>query len=425
MLATLPEKQVAKILDAYTDDEAQALIYDWSFWARPKQLPPPGDWLGWLLLAGRGFGKTRAGGEWIVDRVRQGYKRIALVGQTKADVRDTMIEVEESSILQISPPWLMPIYEPSKRRLSWPQTGAVANIFSGDEPDQLRGPQFDTAWIDEPAKFRYPEETIHNLEFGLRLSVNPQFVATTTPRPIPIIKSWLADPRVVVTRGSTFENEANLAPTFIERMKTNYEGTRIGRQEIYAEILDDDPNALWTRDTLDKARVTQHPDLYKIVVAIDPPATTGTCGIVAAGVARIDGVQHGYTLGDDSTPEGASPNEWAMAAVAAYHRHNADELIYESNQGGDMVLHTLRNVQGGSNIPIRAVRATRGKHTRAQPVAALAEQQRYHHVGYFAELEDQLCGWVPGDTSPDRLDAMVWAAYGLGLIQSETLRILW
>ena len=414
-MRSLPEPERVKAINSLTDHEATALLYDWSFWARPKQLPPPGDWFGWLILAGRGFGKTRTGSEWVIERVRQGYRRIALVGQTKADVRDTMIEVEESSILKTSPPWMMPRYEPSKRRLTWPN-GAVATAFSGDEPDQLRGPQHDTAWIDEPAKFKYPVETIDNLEMGLRLGDNPRMVCTTTPRPIPIIKNWMKDPRFHVTRGNTYENIANLAPTFIERIKSKYEGTRLGQQEIYADILDDDPRALWSRDLLEKTRVTQHPDLFKIVVAIDPHVTSGTTGIVVAGIGYVDGVLHGYTLDDVTSKEGAKPSEWAFAAVSAYHKWKADCIIGEINNGGDMIEHTIRTVSDGEYVRYKSVRATRGKYIRAEPVSALFEQGRFHHVGMFPMLEDELCSYVPGEKSPNRLDAEVWAAYGLGII---------
>lgn len=414
----LPVKEQEAILSAYTDERLERLRYDWSFWARPKQLPPPGDWFGWLILAGRGFGKTRTGSEWILQRVALGYKRIALVGQTKADVRDTMIEVEESSILKVAPPWLMPVYEPSKRRLTWPQTGAVATSFSGDEPDQLRGPQHDTAWVDEAAKFKYPKETIDNLEMGLRLGTDPRMICTTTPRPIPIIKKWVKDPDFIVTTGNTYENIGNLAPTFIKRVVNKYEGTRLGRQELHAEILDDDPNALWSRDILEASRVTQYPDLHMITVNVDPHASTGTTGIVVTGVAYHDGVLHGYTLDDVSSAEGAKPNEWGLAVVAAYHKWKADLIVGEVNNGGDMIENVIRNVQGGRNVAYKAVRATRGKHTRAQPISALFEQGRWHMVGMFALLEDELCSWVPGDDSPNRLDAMVWGGYAMGLAEN-------
>lgn len=401
-----------------TDQQALALQHDWRAWARPNQLPPDWNWFGWGIVAGRGYGKTWTGSQWIIDRVKDGARNIALVGQTKSDVRDVMIEVGDSSILKLSPPWNMPHYEPSKRRLTWPN-GAIATAYSADEPDQLRGPQHDTAWMDEPAKFKYPQQTVDNLEMGLRLGDDPRLIFTTTPRPIPIIKDWIKDPRIHITRGSTYDNMANLAPSFIERMRQKYEGTRLGRQELYGEILDDDPNALWSRDVLESTRVNQHPDLFKIVVAVDPPASVGTCGIVVAGVARVDGVLHGYTLDDATTPEGASPSEWASAVVATYHKWQADIVIGEVNNGGAMIGHTIKTVAGGRNVNYKAVRATRGKHTRAEPVSALFEQRRYHHVGFFPELEDQQCSWVPGDTSPDRLDAEVWAAYGLGMIDES------
>lgn len=403
-----PEKR-RKFIAALKPDEYAAINWFYVFYARDKQLPPPGDWFCWLIRSGRGFGKTRTGAEWVIEQVRNGCKRIALVGQTKADVRDTMVEVEESSILKIAPPEWMPDYQPSKRRLTW-ANGAVATIYSGDEPDQLRGPQHEKAWVDELAKFKYPGDTWDNLEFGLRLGENPQVCCTTTPRPIPIIKALVADPDTVDVKGSTYENIENLSPMFIKRVVKKYENTRLGKQELYGLILDDDPRALWNRDMLESTRVNEYPDLHSIVVGVDPHATTGQTGIIVGGVANVDNEAHFYVLDDQTPPEGVKPSVWASAAVAAYNRNHADRIIGEINNGGDMVENTIRTVDGGRHVPYKTVRATRGKHVRAQPVSSLWEQGRAHMVGYFADLEDQLCSWVPGDVSPDRLDAMVWAA---------------
>ena len=393
------------------------MYYDWSFWARPEQLPPPGDWLVWLLRSGRGFGKTRTGAQWVINLAQIGFRRIALVGQTKADVRDTMVEVGDSSILKLSPPWFYPDYEPSKRRITWPN-GAIGIIYSGDEPDQLRGPQHDSAWVDELAKFKYPQETWDNLMLGLRIGPKPQVCVTTTPRPIPLIKALIADRDTVDVKRSTYDNIANLSPVYIRKVIRPLENTRLGRQEINADILDDAPGALWKRDWLERNRVTNFPDLARVVVAIDPAATSddeesAETGIVVAGLGT-DGF--GYVLDDVSlrdTPEG-----WAKAAVAAYHRHRADRIIAETNNGGEMVGHTIRTVEPG--VPFSEVYATRGKAIRAEPISALYEQGRIKHVGFFADLEDQLCTWMPGEKSPDRLDALVWAFTELDIAGTES-----
>lgn len=378
----------------------------WAFVARPGQRPPDsGDWFCYLMRSGRGAGKTRSGAEWVLERVRQGYKHIALIGQTVADVRDTMVEVGPSSILKIAKPHERPLYEPSKRRLVFP-SGAIATTFSGDEPDQLRGPQFDTAWVDELAKMKYPEETWDNLEFSLRLGDKPQVFVTTTPRPIRIIKQLLKDPKTIDVRFSTLDNADNLAPQYLQRIMEKYAGTRLGRQELEGEILDDNPNALWQREVIESLRVQQHPTLVRVVTGVDPAVTSGSdsadTGIVTAG---LDAAGHYFVLAD-STLHG-SPNEWGMAVVMAHHKHQGDRVIGEVNNGGDLVEANLRTVD--RNIPYTGVRATRGKAVRAEPVAALYEQGKVHHVGVFPELEDQMCSWQPGEKSPDRLDALVWA----------------
>jgi phage terminase large subunit-like protein len=404
----------AKFLDALTSREAAVLLYDWTIWARAKQLPPNGDWRTWLILAGRGFGKTRTGAEWVRHGVEAGaFRRVALVGETSADVRDVMVE-GDSGILKVCPPWNRPKYEPSKRRLTWPN-GAVAQTFSADDPEQLRGPQFDAAWADEIAKWRYVDSW-DNLMLGLRLGPDPRCVATTTPRPRAWLVRLIDDPGTTVTTGGTQENAANLAPAFIDQIMRTYGGSRLARQEIDGVMLLDTPGALWRRADIDRGRVSisAAPTLSRIVVAIDPAVSTGVgsdeTGIIVAG---IDGEGVGHVLEDLSGK--FSPDTWARRAIQAFHHHAADTLVAEVNQGGDLVIQTLRTVD--PLIPVRAVRASRGKRSRAEPIAALYEQGRVRHVGALARLEDQLCAYTgaSGEASPDRLDALVWAMTDLML----------
>ena len=388
------------------------LADNWPFWARADQLAPDGDWTTWLVLGGRGAGKTRAGAEWVRALVDEGTAgRIALVGETFADVREVMIDGPSglTALTQSN----RPRYEPSRKRLLWPN-GAVAQAFSASEPDSLRGPQFDAAWADEVGKWRYAEAAWDMLQFGLRLGDKPRQVVTTTPRPVPILKRLLADETSVVTRASTYANRANLADAFFRSVITRYEGTRLGRQELDAELLEDNPDALWSRAMLDETRVTRVPELVRIVVAIDPPATSGPkadeCGIVVAGV---DGQGRGYVL-DDRSMGGLTPLTWASRAAKAYRDFEADRIVAESNQGGEMVSTIMRQVMPEASL--RLVRATRGKFLRAEPVAALYERGLVAHVGAFARLEDQMCDFVPGTVqSPDRLDALVWALTDLML----------
>lgn len=398
-------------LATITDEQAAALYFDWDIWARPKQKEPPGNWRVWLILAGRGFGKTRTGAEWIRAQVEQGKcKRLALVGRTAADVRDVMVE-GESGILACSPPRNRPHYEPSKRRLTW-DNGAMATTYSADEPDALRGPQHDGFWADEPASWQH-EDTWDNLMFGLRLGKNPRGVATTTPRPTKLIKTLISLITTYVTRGNTYENRANLAPAFLEEIIRRYEGTRLGRQEINAEILDDNPGALWKRDWIERNRVVNHPELKRVVVAIDPPGSSletsdepAECGIVVCGLG-VD--NHGYVLGDYSLV--GTPNEWAAEGLTAYNLFKADKIIGEVNFGGEMVGSVIKLVAkelGMGRVPFEAVHASRGKQVRAEPVSNLYQQNVIHHVGTFPQLEDQQCNWLPGEKSPDRLDANVW-----------------
>lgn len=403
-IASLDEATRATILKELSANEAAEILEDWRFWARPDQIAPEGNWRVWLIMAGRGFGKTRCGAEWVHEQIRQGRERIALVGETKADVRDVMVE-GESGILATAGR-NRPLYEPSKRRLTWPN-GAIGVCYSGDEPDQLRGPQHDAAWLDELAKYRYAEETWSNLDLGLRLGESPQAVITTTPRPVQIMRELVADELVTVTRGSTYDNLQNLAESFAKRIVERYEGTRLGRQELHAEILDDVVGALWSREMIDAHRLRETPPHFeRIVVGVDPAVTSGEdadeTGILVAGMIG----NRGYIVEDLSGQY--TPQEWAIQAIKAYYKYNADRIVAEVNQGGDMVEHTIRTVD--RNVSYKAVRAARGKILRAEPIAALYEQGRIHHCGTFAALEDQLCMYThESRDSPDRLDALVWA----------------
>jgi predicted phage terminase large subunit-like protein len=418
-LTNLSDDAVQTVVGSVESPAALELLYDWRFWARPTQLPPKGDWRVWLLLAGRGFGKTRTAAEFVRLMVETGEAtRVCLIGRTTADVRDVMIN-GESGILACSHPSQRPRWEPSKRRLSWPN-GAIAHAYSAEEPDLLRGPQSDLVWGDEFAAWRYTAAW-DNAEMGLRLGSNPRAILTTTPRPIPRIKEMLKDKGVVVTRGSTFDNSENLARQFLSRIRSKYENTRLGRQELFAELLDASENALWTRDTLEKNRVQTRPgNLNRIVVAIDPavggPSETG---IIVAGLVHDS---HIYILEDLSRRH--TPVGWARSAIEAFKRHRADRIVAECNQGGDLVASMIRTF--GQNIPVKLVRATRGKYVRAEPVAALYEQGKVKHVGFFAALEDQLCTWTPeDDKSPDRLDALVWAVHDIMITRQSGRLHVW
>ena len=394
-----------------TEAETLTLLYDWSRWARPRQLLPQGNWHGWLILAGRGWGKTRTGAETVRHWVEVGEcRRIALISETAADGRDIIAE-GESGILAVCPPWNKPVYESSKRRITWPN-GAVATLYDAREPDQLRGPQHDAILFDELAKYRYADAVFDNAMFGLRIGDNPRFVITTTPRPIPLIKQLVAMDGVVVTRGKSDDNLSNLSPSYRRNVIERYRGTRLGRQELDAEILDDVPGALWARRTLDEARVPKAPPMSRIVVAVDPAASSGPDadehGIIVTGIASDnDGFMRGYVL-DDWSCHG-SPDTWARKAVGAFRLHNADQIVAEANQGGEMVESVIRSV--APDVPVKLVYATRGKFERAAPVSALYEQRRIHHVGNYPSLEDQMCAFTmeaDSDLSPDRVDAMVW-----------------
>lgn len=400
-----PEQQEAEL--ASLSPEAQArLLYDWQFWARPNQLAPEGDWRTWLALAGRGFGKTEAGAQWIRQRVESGARSIALIAETQKDLEEVMV----ARLLKISPPDQMPTVRYKPVRVTWPN-GAQALGYNGTEPDQLRGPEFDTAWVDELAKYRYARETWDMLQFTMRAGSDPRVFVTTTPRPIPVLREIIKDPSTVITRGSTMDNASNLPPAFMKAVVEKYEGTRLGRQELNAEMLDDVPGALWTREMFDAARVKEPPRMKRVVIAVDPSGTTGTgegddIGIVAAGLGE-DG--RGYVLGDHTCQ--LSPEGWARRVAEVYEFHEADRVVAERNFGGAMVEAVLR--AAAPNLPVKVVTASRGKVARAEPIAALYEQGRVSHVGAFAALEDQCCSMTPsgyvGEGSPDRADALVWA----------------
>ena len=414
-LAELSEEERNAFLEGLSEADAEALLYDWrGFLARPNQIAPEGDWDIWLALAGRGFGKTRMGAEWVREEVDAGRaKRIALIAETAADCRDVLVE-GDSGLLSLYPEGAAPIYEPSKRRLTW-ENGAVATLFNATEPGQLRGPQFDLAWSDELAKWRYARETWDQLQFGLRLGSNPRQIVTTTPRPIELIKAIVAGEEgvVAITKGSTMDNRANLAAKFMKKIVNKYAGTRLGRQELNAEILGDIPDALWTLATIDTYRVRDIPDqLGRVVVAVDPAVTnterSDEHGIIAMGASSDS--REGFVLEDASIA--GTPEQWARQAIACYDSWQADAIVVEVNQGGDMVAATIRTIR--ANIPIREVRASRGKHVRAEPISSLYQQGRIHHVGAFPELETQMTMMTShgfeGEGSPDRLDALVWAA---------------
>jgi len=394
------------LLDAFSDAEIVALAYDWQTWQRPEQAEPDGDWLIWLILTGRGWGKNRTAGETIRAWVNSGRaRRLHLIARTAADARDTMVE-GEGGLLDVCSGDIgnRPVYKPSLRRIEWPN-GAKAVLFSAEEPDVLRGPQCDGWWADELASWKYLQATWDNLQMGARLG-NPRGIITTTPRPVKILTELVDDSNVYVTRGSTFENEANLSPAAMAWLRKKYIGTRLGRQELDGEILSDNPGALWQRANIDATRVSDFPEMPLVVVAIDPAITSNESsdetGIVVCGLGS-DG--QFYVLADNSLR--GTPHAWAVEAVSAYHKHKADRIVYESNQGGEMVGSTIATVD--PRVPLQAVHASRGKRVRAEPIAALYEQGRVHHVGAFPELEDQLCDWEPGNDSPDRLDALVWA----------------
>jgi len=429
-----PTQRAAEIRRlAPTVQEQAALLYLWEYWGRPEQFAPPGDWSTWLILSGRGWGKSRTGAEWVRHQVESGAcKRLALVARTAADARDVMVE-GDSGILKISPPWNRPHYEPSKRRLTWPN-GAIATTFSADEPNALRGPQYDGAWADELAAWKYDRDAWDQLQFGLRLGRDPRVIVTTTPRPTPLVKELLAEAQASrsFTVGSTYENAGNLAPRFLKKLLDKYAGTRLGRQEIEGAVLDDAPGALWKRAWIEATRRRawieetktgdRLPSFRRVVVAVDPAVSTdgasAETGIVVVGLG-VDGL--GYVLDDLSGQHG--PSEWADRVFSAFDTWKADKVIGEVNNGGNLVeanLLAAARAKKRSPLPYKAVHASRGKATRADPIVTLYEQGKVCHHGAFPHLEDQLCTWDPaaGERSPDRLDALVWGCTEL-LVRRE------
>ena len=437
----LPASELEAALSQFSEEDARAAVYDWRSNARPNQIVPGtdgaselrDDWVFWLVLAGRGFGKTRTGAETVVEWAHDPKARILIIGPTWGDVVDVMVEGESGIMACYAPDAPKPVFLPSKKRIIFP-SGARAILRSADEPNRLRGPQFNKFWADELCAWQYPQEAWDQIQFGFRVITKAlRGIITTTPKPIPTLKALIKKAETVTTRGSSYENRANIADIYFKTVIAPYEGTRLGRQEINAEILEDIPGALWTRSLIDATRMRDMSQvvweaMIRIVVAIDPAVTSNPdsdeTGIVVAGLTLgPNNVTHVIVL-DDLSMKG-SPLEWANVAIAAYrsprgNRMGADRIVAEVNNGGDLVAGNIRGVD--PNVAFRAVRASRGKLLRAEPVAALYEQGRVHHVGAFTDLEDQMTGWTPqsGEKSPDRLDALVWAVTDL-LIDPEQM----
>jgi len=428
-LKQLPDHEVEEALGQLSKEQLEELQHTWRFWARPQQLEPKGLWNTWFINAGRGFGKTRAGAEWCREQIKKGKKRGAAIASTNSDIERVMVK-GESGFLSIChkndrtnrgvhigyPEW-----SPTKRTLTW-ENGAKIEFYSAEEPERLRGPQFEYAWADELAAWNKDIDTWDMLQFCLRLGKHPRVMVTTTPKPTKLVRKILKDPKTVITSGSTFDNADNLASTYLEAVKQQYEGTRLGRQELYAEVLEEAEGALWTTEILDNAQISRGeiPELNRVVVSLDPAVTSNAesdmTGIVVAGV-DVNGI--GYILGDYT--EKLSPQGWAKKAIDLYHKFEADRIVAEVNQGGDMVKHTILGED--ETIPFRAVRASRGKYARAEPISALYERGLVKHVknpsdgSNLNELETQMRTWEPLGSigSPDRLDALVWALTDLML----------
>mgnify|MGYP002714061645 CR=1 FL=1 len=421
-------------MEGLSPNALAALPWLFEIWALPHQLPPEGDWKTWVIMGGRGAGKTRAGAEWIRSEVEGARplhpgrsRRVALVGETLEQVREVMV-FGESGILACSPPDRMPVWEATRRRLVWPN-GAVAQIFSAHDPESLRGPQFDCAWVDELAKWRKASDTWDMLQFGLRLGDQPRQVVTTTPRNVGVLRDILRNGSTTVTHAPTEANRAHLAASFLSEVRARYAGTRLGRQELDGLLVDEAEGALWTAITLDRARLRELPALTRVVVAVDPPVTghggSDDCGIVVAGVVAEGPPQDWRAVViEDASVSAASPDRWARAALAAAERHGAERVVAEVNQGGDLVESLLRSID--PLVPFRAVRASRGKAARAEPVAALYEQGRVRHMPGLDRLEDQMCRMTAqgyeGRGSPDRLDALVWALTELMIVPAQGWR---
>ena len=398
------------------DSDVAQLLYDWRMWARPEQLPPAGEWRTWLILGGRGSGKTRPGAEAVREFADSNPgARIALIGPTASDCRDVMVE-GESGLLNIYPPDQRPYYKPSRRLVTF-RNGCLGFTYSAEEPDRLRGPQHNYAWLDEIAAYPEPKALWDVMIPGLRLGADPRRIATTTPKPIRFLHDLLADPATAVSRMRTRDNRANLPPSLLAELERVYGGTRIGRQELEGELLAEAEGALWQRARIEALRVKAAPELVRIVIPIDPSVTSGPdsdeCGIVPVGLG-VDG--HGYVLADRSGV--FSPDEWAQRSVTAFDTLDADKIIAEANNGGDLIASVMRTVR--PNIPFEKVHASRGKIARAEPVAALYEQGKVHHVGGFPQLEDEMCNYVPGvSKSPNRMDSLVW---GLSFLMLKPVR---
>ncbi|MBX9710068.1 MAG: terminase family protein [Xanthobacteraceae bacterium] len=417
--------QRLQILARLNEAELDLIAADWQLFAHPHQWPPDVSgngraWLTWLLIGGRGAGKTRAGAQWIRAQAlglpplaSEPVERIALVGESEHDVREVMIE-GVSGLLAVHRRDERPLWTSSRKRLEW-NNGAVAYAFSAEDPESLRGPQFGCAWSDELAKWRYADAAFDMLQFGLRLGAQPRQLITTTPRPTALIKRLLKDASCAVTHAPTKANALNLAPNFLQNVMARYAGTRLGRQELDGELIEDRPDALWTRSLIEQCRIDIAPSLARVVVAVDPPISSGkradSCGIVAAGITGEGAI---VVLADE-TVANATPSVWAAKAIALWRKLEADALVVEVNQGGDMVKVVIAQVD--TNVPVQSVRALRGKYLRAEPVATLYEQGRVKHAGVFPALEDEMCDFGPAGLtsgrSPDRLDALVWAVASL------------
>jgi phage terminase large subunit-like protein len=412
LLSQLPERERQEALSSLTEEEAKSLEWDWDFWARPNQRAPDWRWFVWLMLAGRGYGKTRSGCEWLRARQEAGFSRFAIIGRTSADVRDILVE-GESGIMSISPPWNRPKYEPAKRRVTWPN-GAYATTYSAEEPDVFRGPQFDSVLCDELAAWRNLDSAWSNIMFGLRLGTDPRCVAMTTPRPVGLIKKLLKRESTAITRGSSFENRANLSATFYSEAIEPYIGTRIGQQEIEGQVLEDVPGALWTQEMLDKLRVDPGmvPNLVRVVIGVDP-AVSAESGSNETGIIVVGKSESGHAYVFDDVSGVCSPTEWGQRVVDAYDQYQVERIIGEANNGGDLVEANIRAAEGGSNVSYKKVHAARGKKARAEPISHFYERGFVHHVGSFPLLEAQMTAVTTdgyqGTGSPDRMDGLVWA----------------
>ena len=409
-LAGLPEKAFLRLLRRFSEEELEGLVRNWEFWSRAGQREPEGDWRVWLLMAGRGFGKTRAGAEWVRSVAEaDGAARIALVGATLHEARSVMVE-GPSGLLAIAPEGKRPVYAPSLRRLVW-RSGAQAMLYGAAEPESLRGPEHSHGWADEIAKWPAGEGGWDNLMMGMRMGARPRIVATTTPRPVPLVRRLVRESDVVMTRGRTGENRMNLPGSFLAAMEAGFRGTRLGRQELDGELIEEIEGALWSRELIERRRVRAAPAVRRMVIGVDPPASAhgDVCGIVAVALCA-DG--RAYVVADASVA-GRSPEGWARAVAEAAQLHGADRVIAEANNGGAMVESVLRAADFA--LPVRLVHAARGKVARAEPVAALYEAGKALHCGAFPELEDEMCGLMTGGgyegpgRSPDRADALVWA----------------